>query len=452
MSFLRYAREHVIELALFIAMAAALAFTLDECFFIDSSELRNTVLTMATVVVLSASLFASAYSRRTVVIGIPAVLAAVVVSYFVLSQFTSTQLFEDSYDNTVFAFHVAWTTTLFLFLCTRRAPLLTTAYVIGAFLCSTVQFLYSANHIAEALVFLTSGAVLVMMMRHVSKRRKANAGIISTQTSGLLTAAGLAVSGIVVAAAALLAALAVFFVVVAPLNPPAAELKLITEHYALEEVRVTGLSDIIHMINQDKNSKNTEDDSEKSSNPDGTGNDSDEKGTPDEDGDNDLFGAGIQALGDALMYAIKYFAENWLYILIGSILAIVILLALVIALRRMMRNRTLSKLKDKGPREEAMGLYKYLSSGLTLCGICNRGSNTPIEMASKARTQTDQFEGGDMPLSFEELTETFAKTAYGDYTPDEDESTRLREYAKAFPKHVMRFVGRRKYLRLFFKV
>ena len=452
MSFLRYAKEHAIEALLFMTMTGALAMTLDECFFIDNTTPQNIVLTIATIIVLSIALYASAYNRLSVIIGIPLIIVGLVIANVIFSQITPTQLFEDSYANPAFAFHVAWTTTLLLFLCSRRTPLLTAGYVIGAFVCSAVQFLYKGDHIIEAVVFLVSGAVLVMMSRQTGNRGKADVGPIASKASGLSRSAGIAISGIAVTGVALLAALGVFFAIIAPLNPPASELKIITEHYALEEVHVSGLVDISHMVNQDKDSKNTEDDDQKSNQQDASGNDADEKGAPNQDGDENLTGAGMQGLGDALMYAIKYFEQNWAFILIAVLLAIALLLALVISVRRIMRKRSLDKLKGQGPRKEAMGIYKYLSNGMTLCGVCNRGANTPTEMATKARPITDQFERGEMPMRFEELTETFARIAYGSYTPDEDESTRMREYARAFPKHALRYVGRRKYLRLFFKI
>ena len=107
MSLGRYLREHAAEMVLFAIMAAALSATMAECFFIDSAS-------PVSIGLLDRK------SGKAVVIGIPAIVGAVVAAYIVLSFATPVQLFEDSYSNPVFMFHVAVLTTLLLFLCTRR--------------------------------------------------------------------------------------------------------------------------------------------------------------------------------------------------------------------------------------------------------------------------------------------------------------------------------------------
>ena len=444
MSLGRYLREHAAEMVLFAIMAAALSATMAECFFIDSASPATVGLLLGCVVVLTCACYAAASSRKAVLIGIPAIVGAVVVAYIVLSFATPVQLFEDSYSNPVFMFHVAVLITLLLFLCTRRTPLFIAAFIIGAFLCSAVQFLYSQNHVLEAVAYLAAGAAIVMLRRGI-----AGDGAV---LSGVAKRLGAPLAALAVALVALGAACLVFFLVIAPLNPPARELKLITERYALEEVHVSGLTDILHTPDKNQDSRNRDDETKKTNQTDGSTDDAQGQGSPEPNGDDQSLGGGMSALGDVLSRALKYLQDNWIAVVLVFLLVLVVAYVLCVLLRRWLRKRALGRLGALGPAGEAAGIYRYVCRGYELCGVYSRGSATPSELAANNQAATTAFENGAMPVDFRELTCTFERVVYGGQVPQEAELEQLRGYYRGFPACALRHAGRFKYIRLFFKL
>ena len=441
----RYIRDHLAELVLFMVMSVALSATMCECFFVDMTTMGSVFLTIVPPIVLGVALYAAVSSRKAMAIGIPVIVVLVIVTYVVLGSVTPTRLFVDSYDNSVFAFHVSLVTTLVLFCLSRRRTPLIAAFVIGAVLCSAVQFLYGKNHILEAALFIIACASLIMMKGHGAQKEITNVSGVKKLGAPL---AALAVSALAFALAA-----GAFFAIIAPLHPPARELKLITEYYALEEVHVSGLTDIIHMMNENLDSKNVEDDQSKSSELGDQSENAQGKSAPSPNGVLENLGSGMMnALGELAMSVINYLAKNWLFVLIVVLLAVALLLAAIIALRRWQRRRKLERLTEQGAYAETVGIYRYVCNGYEAGGVCQRGHMTPAELAENVRIDTDRFEQGTMPLDFATLTDTFSRAAYGDTPPSEVQREQLREYYRAFPAHMLRFAGKLKYLRLFFKV
>lgn len=445
MSFAGYIKRTWVEALLCVLAALAMGLTVVQAFHIPQETACNVALVAAATGVPVLLLHAVAFNKRSVLVGVPVLVLACIAGAVVLARLTPTQLFDDAYDNSSLVFVVCALTALVVFLLARTRPGTVVAFAVGCFTCGAVQFLYLTELVWPTILFMVSCASLYLC-KGVAR---------GAQETRVSAARDLPGAGMAVALTALAAILAcgVFFAVVAPLNPPAFELKLITERYSLEEVRVSGITDLLHQRDQEQDSKNESDDT------DGANRDNDERqqaqgaSSPQDAGEDEQLGAGSLSMSDHgdPMNAVRYFQDNpWLLLLVPVILAL-LWLAVVLA-RRYARKRRLAAWQELPPRAEAEALHRHFCTVLAKIGLFERGAHTPTELAAASREQTARFECYGESATFADVTAAFVRVAYGGADPSRGELEAMEAYYRLIPARSVRTAGRLAHIRNFFRV
>lgn len=455
MSYGGYLRNCLIEYALCALMCLGLGLNLVQGFHIADVLAENAALVaLATAVPLLAP-FLAAYSKRSLMVGIPAIVVGVVAYSFALAQLTPTSLFAETYENTSLMFMVLLPVPFCTYLLSRTRSGLSALFIIGCILCGVIQFLYGKDLVAATVLFMAACAVLCLMK---------GSGVLSSQIPSLAMAASLA-------AIAALVSVCAFVFIIAPLNPPTHELKLITEYYSLEEVHVSGVLSFLHQRNDALNSNKQDEETQQSSQ---TGDDEQdaEGGSDTQDGgDDEQLGEGSYdpvTVGDPLS-AIRYLQEHWWTVLFVFLLVVAAWVAVVVV-RRTMRKRRVERWRSRGTRGEYEAVFEYACAALERAELIDRGSKTPLELAEASQDTIRAFEEKargskaddehasgqvgerEREAAFSRLASTFSRIRYGGVEPTPDELADAEAYAAMVPKRLSKTVGPIRYLRHFFHV
>ena len=465
MSYGTYLRNCLAEYALCALMALGLGLNLVQGFHIPDATAENVLIVAACTAAPLVPLFLAGYSKKSLAIGIPLMAIGVIACLAALSRLTPTPLFAETYENTALVFVVLLPLAVAVYFLARTRTGTVVCFVAGCILCGTIQFLYGKDLVGPTILFVVSCAALylakssrILLGQDVEKQPSEGTG----EGVGKLNASSrkrlplLTMSVGLTSLAALLAA-GVFFAIIAPLNPPAHELKLITEYYSLEEVHVSGILAFLHQrnddytsANQDNQTRNSNQTGDDAQNADGTS-DAQTDGADPQQGEGSY---DALTIGDPLSI-VRYFQEHWW---VGVIVLVTLLLtwALVVLARRLARRRRLRRWQALGPRGEYLGVFDHICSTLEQAGILTRGSKTPLELATSSAEQIRNLESkqsaGDSLPGFAHLAESFARISYGNYDPTADELSAVESYSELLPRRLARTIGRFKYTRHFFHV
>lgn len=530
MSYGAYLRTCALEFLLCAVMALGLGLNVVQAFHIPQEEAANVALVLVATMVPLACCFLAGYSKRSLLIGVPLIVVSIAVYLFALSQITPTALFVEGYENRALVFIVLLPLSFIVYLFARTRLGLIIAFVAGGVTCGAIQFLYDMNLVVPTVAYLAACATLYVLksspvplqpssFSNEGSAVRGGRGTISTHassegtsnvTSSFARALGSdaasriprAVMALGLVAASALLSVGLFALVIAPLNPPAHELKLITEYYSLEEVHVSGLLAFLHQRNDQLSSSNESNESQYSDMLDEKSQDAEGGADSQQEGDDDRLGDGsydATTAGDPLSI-VRYLQEHWW---VGFIALVLIVLAwmLVVAVRRHMRKRRLERWRSLGARAEYLAAFDHVCTTLERARLINRGSKTPHELAAstdqlavtlerwpigsqanaaydaaaeeapRAKTAVDDTredsavtgsalmhsgEGSKAicyaSSQFGRLAECFARVSYGGEQPSASEISSLESYVELMPKRLPRAIGRLRYLGHFFRV
>lgn len=463
MSYGAYLKNCIVEYVLCALMALGLGLNLVQGFHIPDAIAENVLIVTAGTALPLAPLFLVGFSKKSLAIGVPLIVVGTCLYALLLSRLTPTPLFAETYENTSLVFVVLIPMVIALFLLARTRTGIVVCFVAGCILCGAIQFLYGKDLVGPSILFVVSCAALYLVKSSRKPLASSDSGLLTQKDEKAIPYAALrkrlpllGMSLGLTSLATLLAA-GVFLAVIAPLNPPAHELKLITEYYSLEEVHVSGILSFLHQRNEDLSSQN-QDDQTRNSNE--TGNDTQNAdGTSDSqaDGTDQQLGEGSYdalTVGDPLSI-VRYFQEHWWVGLIVLALIALFWASLIIG-RHLFRRRRLRRWQDLGPRGEYLGVFEHICTALERTGILSRGSKTPHELAQSAKDRVFNLEScftaNEKDANFAHLAESFARISYGNDQPTEAELSAAESYVELLPKRLPRTIGRLKYVRHFFHV
>ena len=524
MSFAHYMRSLLPDFALCALMALGLGLNVVQGFHIPDDVAENVPLVLAATALPLAALLPVGYSKRTLAAGVPALLVALVAYGIVLAQLTPTPLFAENYENTSLVFVVLLPVAIAVFLLSRTRSGLVIAFAAGSITCAAIQFLYGKDLVVATALFVVACAALYLVKSSLMPSGASSGTALAAALQGKLgphategagspapeppeassLAARLPQIGMAIALALLAALLAAgtFLAIIAPLNPPARELKLITEYYSLEEVHVSGVLAFLHQRNDSLTSRNQNDETDYSSTLGDETQDAEGESDMQRDDSEEQLGEGsfdTSPFGAALSI-IRYLQEHW-WIGIIALIALAALWVFVVATRRFLRKRRLSRWQSLGPQGEYLQSFDHICAVLEKARLIERGSKTPHELALAASEQTrnleryvgkksrnngngamagqiahpdaadrigqealsgdaltaniqsDQTGGivGEAP-EFPSLARSYARISYGADDPSKQELDALESYVQLLPKRLCRTIGHIKYLRHFFTV
>lgn len=442
-----FVKNRIPETLLLLLATVGLYWTILYGFHTSDAVRANPVVLILWPAVLLVLLTAFSYSPKFVVGGAVTMVVGCVVGLVIAGAVTGQNPLSDSYENPAFPFLLGFIIVVLSYLCTRKTPLCLLYCMAGCISCGLVQFLYLNSLWVQTTLFLLGSCGF-----YILKRQRAR-----IPNPAKEDVAG--IEGVAVAALACVAALAasciVFFFIVAPLNPPALQVKLFTEEYALEEVHVYGFQNVEHKINKDLSSSKAEESDNTTKNE--SDNTNDVQQDPDQKGDlnkNNLQKEGTSSLDageEESMGLLRYLVDVPLWLLIP--LAVIVLLAFVVGLRLVLRKRTLAKIERKEPLQRVLAYQQFFDSRLKLLGHARPQVLTPLEFAYKHQDSMAQFEDGTPSgASYLHMAQASCACAYGARQPSKEDIACCRGLYGVFYKNVRHIVGFPKYLLYFFRM
>ena len=523
MSLSAYLKNRLIDCVLCIFMVLGLGLNVVQGFHVADEIAMNPLIVLAATAPFLIALFFVGYNKRSLLVGIPALIVGIVIYCAILAQFTPTPLFHEGYENNVLVFVVLPPVALAVYLLSRTRNGLAALFVIGCLACGIIQFLYATNLIAPTMLFIITCATLYLIKTSASpiaensednsKRpmtsNSSNAdtdsipepttsarnpylqnGLQSALAKGTDTQLPRLIMGFGLAAASCLLGAGLFFLVIAPLNPPAHELKLITEYYSLEEVHVSGLLAFLHQRNDDLSSRNFDEESRYSDSLSENEQDANGDAHANDDGTDEQKGAGSYdalTVGDPLSL-VRYLQEHW-WIGVLVLVFLVVAWIMVVALVRLRRKRRLQRWSRLDPDQRCKAIFQHVCCVLEKASLIERGSKTPAELAESAHEFTRRLErqasatdlnrqprksgmvradqplmpsqkqereagsGAELPRTdFEHLATCFSRVSYGSDNPTPDEIAQAETYVTLLPKRLLKTIGHLRYLRHFLRV
>lgn len=429
----------------------ALAYNVECGFVTGDGYLKNPALLMLIVAGVLAVLYAVSYSKRTLVIGLPLCIVALVVALVICVVASGGQNVFNDVEGNLFLFVVIAIIVSALCFAASRARWGTIALaVVGAITCCLIEFMYEEYHAVPMVIFVLAAMALVIYQQY---RR----GLKGTDTvrSAFGSATGLAIG---VAAIVGLLGVGIFFVVVAPLNPPAQEIKLFTEYLALEELPRRGTNAELAITDPDLTSTLTNEEEQEAQ--------QDEEQEDEQDANQDEgtqmnpLSSSMQSVGQAVGYAADTTVEAfnlftsqlkpWQWVLL--IILLILLLLSPIFIKKGLRKRFYNNALESSPRDYVKQLYERFMRDFDRMGIKRNAQATPYEYAYNNDKALMDFSENDAGASFALITLIFMKASFGTDPLTAADILACDGFYRSFYRNCRVHVGRLRYVRLFFRL
>ncbi|MCD8316414.1 MAG: hypothetical protein LUB61_03285 [Eggerthellaceae bacterium] len=250
----RYLLHAVWDFIFVCLMSLSLCYVIFDGFYVDP-ELQYSIIPAIGVIICLLGLYFITQSRKTMFIGGICYGVAVIIVWIISAALTPADtLFIDYESNYLIYWMIITLTPTLTFLITRTHAGSIIMFVVGSFLLAFLQLFYDRYPIGWTIIFILTSLALVIYKNYQGSLRS-SAGV---ERVRFLPGFLVSICSVVVSVGL---AVAVWFLIIAPLNPQAADIKLITEYRALETVQVRGTSDLYQTPNLDLTSDVTSEDS-----------------------------------------------------------------------------------------------------------------------------------------------------------------------------------------------
>lgn len=443
-----YLRASGWDFLICLVIAVSVGFVNCSAFFVNADLQFNIGMLVVSCAVPLVILFMAAYSRRTVIPGIGVLVVVLVVACALASaNAQDVYLFEDSEANPVLFLLIMFFTTLVVFLLTRRRWLVRLLVVAVTLDVCFVEFVYKAGYWYALIVALVAVGAMVVYRNYRTNLKDAGTGKVS------FTAA----FGVGAVYAAVLAAVAclVFFCFIAPLNPPARELKLFVHYMNYETVEMTGVGDTSTTKNKDNTTNQNNEQIEQ------TKQQSKEEGQQEQEEDQNLTPLELPNIGSlqtlaqqglqALQEMFNYLIENPVYMVLFIVLVLLVLSSPFVIKKRL-RARWYTKTCALPPVACAQRFYLFFMKRFKLLKIVKPEELTLVEFADSCNNTLEKFAKNEACADFMAITSIYCKAAYGHVDPSKEEIECCKAFYRRFYKAFIEASGRLKYVFIFFRV
>ncbi len=437
------------EFALLLAACAALSWTVAGGFE-ASAALAGSPLPVAAVdAAVLAALYAAAFSRRTLLAGVPLLVLACAAAVGGMVAAGGTAAFADDPGNLGLVLLVSALVAVVGFAASRARAGCTLLAVAGCAACAVSELLFGEFHAVACAVFVGACAALFMYRTYAlglrgTRTRRASFG------AAALTCA-------LAALVAVGAACGVFYGIVEPLQPPARDLTLVTEYRALEELPRRGVSQELAVTDPDLTSVVVGDRIDYLE-PDEAQDDVEE--ADEEEGSAEEQRSSLQVFASAIGYnldsiqqlfaAVTHESVWWGWVIVALVATAAV--AAPFCAKLLLRRRFYRRALALPPRAYVRRVYGRVVRDLARMGMPRAASATPYEYAVLRAPELAGFAANDARAGFALLTHVYVKASYGCEPLTEGELVAVDAFWRAFFANCRARLGRGKYLRLFFRL
>ena len=445
--FARFMASRVWDFLLLAVLASAASGLIATGFWSGDAFVAMPWIIAAVSVVALLLLNAASYSRGTVIAGIMGIPVLTVVALAVASgMWQGEGMFADEVGNPCPPLLAAIVTTVIVYLLTRKRAGIVVLLVAGIATIGYLQFVYKEGHVVLSLLFLLSCATVLAYRNYTQSRSQAAQGRKGSPVA----------LGICVACSALICLFGcgIYAAVIAPLNPPTIEVKLLKEYLALPQVDMTGIADHASAEDEDNTTQNNNDEQDTAHNQ-GSADDTDEGDEGSGKQDEQTQGASKDA-NDSDAADPQYNAQTHSLPPVASILIVLVIIALVIALifaivrfKISRRNRAIQQMLNLPPPQMVSEAYVFALKRFGKMKVPDMGAHTPLEYAVAVKPFIEEFES-QSNASFTSLSGAYVQVAYGKVEPDAQQVESTREFLKGFYTNCRAHLGTPKYVLKFF--
>lgn len=439
----RYMKTILCELVLVLLVSISMSYVLLNGFYVDAGLQHGPIPAIAAALCVFA-LFAVARNGKTARIGGLAYAACLLVVWIAAGAMTpGGEIFVDNESNCfIFAMSITLAPTL-CFLISRNRAGAAILFIAGALIFAVIQLLYARYELLWTFVFVGFSLALIIFKNYQLSLRTAT----TVRSAGMLPGLCVAVAAVALAVGV---GAGVWFGVIAPLNPDATQIKLITEYRSLETKQVIGTSNIFQEPNTDLSSKKTNDgsrttdDIKEGSNGTRWAATGKEDEPDDQDEQNTFTGIDIDSLQQTFN-----FQQNpaFMTIALSLLIALVLLILAYFLGRRWWRKHRLEKMRALGPEEQFQQLFLFLLVRFKRLGIPVPAGQTLLEFGASADTVVEPF-NTQSGVKLSELAANYSAVVYGKGTLQEGAVEDIEAYYTSFYKAARDYLGNVKY---FFK-
>lgn len=368
-------------------------------------------------------------SRRTIWLGVG---IGAVLFVGVFSWMRAADPLADTAANSIMIFAmIQILTPLLVFLLSRSRAGAAVLFLIGALICAGGHFLQYPAPDWCLFVFLPGTAVLFLY--RVCAVAAAGAEVGQSSTLKYLR------QTLILCAAALTIAVGIFAGVIAPLEVPTRELKLISELRSMELLEVLGVSgteiildpDLTSDISPEETEMDRESIEEDFEEPDSRAEAAAESSLQ------ETLSSALEQAADAIRYDETVRSRLWLLLLIPAAVAA------AYVLRYIWKRHWRRQVRALSPESAVVNYYQFFLSRLGRVGLKKQPGQTLREFAAHITAQTEPFE--KCGVSFRELTGIYEKVLYGRLSVSGDELQAFECFYDAFHRSLRREVGALKY-------
>lgn len=449
------------DFLLTLVMSVGLVLAVSYAFNSAPDTRGNVVVVAALCAPMLAILFAGSWSHRAagfsaagavawavVVVGVCAALTPADVPLFV-----DAQVNDDAASPVLFGV-VAVVVPALVFLLSRRRVGMVVLLVAAVVALGAVQFLYrdwtsAEGGTAVSVVTIAAGVALFAFQSYRTSVRQVKRLERTAFAQATLFSAGIAAACVAIGALA-------YFAIVAPLGLTTPEIKPFQDYYTRPVIEYAGVYDEQQVDNPDITTNQTND-NDNDSNQDADG--GQQAQSPD---NNDAEGSNpVAALVESLTsfditdWQQQFTAISYEQLRFGAIvvlLAVAALIAAAVLLQRSRRERRLRKLAGEPLEVRIWSIYEFLTGRFAKLGIKRPETLTLMEFAMARRVQMAPFSRGTDGVDFLALTLIYQRACYDKGRLSEDDWQAICRFYRAFFGNARAFVGRRRWLRDFWRM
>ncbi len=421
----------------------------------------NVFVVIALTAPMLAILFAGSWSKRALA---PACAGAVVYAIAVVAVcaaltpadvplFVDAQINDDPASPVLFGV-VSIVVPVAVYLLSRRRVGMVVLLVAAVVALGAVQFLYRdwAAHdagTAVSVVVLVALFALFAFQGYRTGIREVKRLERTAFARATLFAVGTSLACVAVGAL-------LYFAIIAPLGLTTPEIKPFQDYYTRPVIEYTGVYDEQQVDNPDITTNQTNDEN-KDSNQDADG--GEQQKSPDnndEQGSNPV-ASFVESLTsfDINDWNQQFAAINYEQLRLGAIIVVLIVAAIAVAavlLQRARRERRLKKLASEPLEVRIWSIYDFLTGRFAKLGIKRPETLTLMEFAMARRAQMAPFARGTEGVDFLALTLIYQRACYDKGRVSEQDWLAVERFYRAFFKNARAYVGRRRWLRDFWRM
>lgn len=434
--FIRHSKWDMLLCAIMIFAASTTVFS---GFHVPREQVSMYWFTALLSVAAAILLTMASYQKRTIIIGILAVIA-ILAAMTAGSAASGQNAFRDAESNPCLRYFLWVLVSLVVFLLSRFRTGSWILFGAGTLTLCLIQFLYESRHIVCMILFLAACGAMMMYREYMTNvlhsRTKTAVPGRSVLYSTLLCLMAVAVGT------------GIFYGVVNPLHPPKKNLQLITKVMSLEVLEKIGVATEKTIRDPNLSTSRTGDEQTTTTQKSRHKDDRIKADSSRARSQDAQHGESPNQRSDqkGSLSGIRYDHEIpfWLIVLI----MVICVMAAAVGIKLYLRHRWIRELIRQEDREKVKRGYLFCLKKFRQMGLKRSPGETPLEYAE--RTEPKLWPFREDHTGFSQLSRMFSAVAYGDVRPEETQIKELDLFFRSFYRNTRLYLGKFRYILKFF--